>query len=307
MRTSEAVVLAVVSSTLTLTILTQSGSARAQQPAPSPTQPRDFADRATEGAGATIFGNVCLTCHGKDDIKEAMSPDMLKQLTPEKLYASMTTGSMRTHADNAGLTDEQKVAIAEWVSGRRLGSTESGSATAMSNVCATHPPVAQLSAPSWNGWSPDMTKNNRYQAAKAAGGLGPKESGATDDLRRHGFAPAAVARLELKWAFGLPWTSSAYGQPTVVDGRVFIGSDSGYLYSLDAATGCVHWSFQAQAGLRSTPMLAPVKRGATQLAAFFGDIRGNAYSVDASTRQAAVENARRSTSALAHYRGRHGL
>jgi polyvinyl alcohol dehydrogenase (cytochrome) len=128
-----------------------------------------------------------------------------------------------------------------------------------------------------------MTKNTRFQNAKAAGGLGPKESGATEDLRRHGFSAAAVARLELKWAFGLPYTSSAYGQPTVADGRVFIGSDSGYLYSLDAATGCVHWSFQAQAGLRSTPMLGPAKRGSNQFAAFFGDIRGNAYAVDAST------------------------
>ena len=43
---------------------------------------------------------------------------------------------------------------------------------------------------------------------------------------------------------------------------IFIGSDSGYLYSIDAATGCVHWSFQAQAGLRSTPMIGVVKRGA---------------------------------------------
>ena len=261
-----------------------SGAARAQQPpASSATQPRALADRTSEGAGATIFGNVCESCHGKPDVSEAMSPEMLKQLTPEKLYQVMTTGPMKTHADNAGLTDEQRVAIAEWVSGRRLGSTESGSANTMTNVCAAHPPVSNLSAPSWNGWSPDMTKNTRFQPAKAAGGLGPKESGATEDLRRHGFSAAQVARLELKWAFGLPFTSSAYGQPTIVDGRVFIGSDSGYLYSLDAATGCVHWSFQAQAGLRSTPMIAPVRRGATQLAAFFGDIRGNAYSVDAST------------------------
>src|SRR5262245_54180221 len=282
MRTSEAVTLAVLLSLVGF-IPAPSTPARAQQqPAPS-TQPRAFAARATEGAGATIFGNVCQACHGKEDIKEAMSPEMLKQLTPEKLYESMTTGSMRTHADAAGLTDDQKVAIAEWVSGRRLGSTESGAASTMSNVCATHPPVANLSAPSWNGWSPDMTRNNRFQPAKVAGGLGPKESGSTEALRRHGLSPAAVARLELKWAFGLPWTSSAYGQPTVVDGRVFIGSDSGYLYALDAESGCVHWSFQAQAGLRSTPMIAPVRRGSNQLAAFFGDIRGNAYSVDAST------------------------
>ena len=166
MSTFRAIALVVVSCAVTLAILAQSGSARAQQPAPSPTQPRPFADRATGGAGATIFGNVCGACHGKDDIKEAMSPDMLKQLTPEKLYESMTTGSMQNHADAARLTDEQRVAIAEWVSGRRLGSTEKGGASTMSNVCATHPPVANLSAPSWNGWSPDMTKNNRYPASE---------------------------------------------------------------------------------------------------------------------------------------------
>ena len=116
MRTLGAIVLAVVCSTLILAILAASGSARAQQPAPSAIQPRELADRGTEGAGATIFGNVCEACHGKENIKAAMSPDMLKQLSPEKLYAAMTTGSMRTHADAAGLTDEQKVAIAEWVS-----------------------------------------------------------------------------------------------------------------------------------------------------------------------------------------------
>lgn len=282
MRSAERVVHG-VAAIVVVAVFAYSGSPRAEQQASTSAEPRPFADRASEGAGATIFGNVCETCHGSERVKEAMSPEMLKQLTPEKLYASMTTGSMKTHADAAQLTDDQRVAIAEWVSGRRLGSTETGGANTMSNTCPAHPPVANLSAPSWNGWSPDMTRNNRYQTAKAAGGLGPKESGATEELRRHGFSPAAVGRLELKWAFGLPYTSSAYGQPTVVDGRVFIGSDSGYLYSLDAATGCVHWSFQAQAGLRSTPMIGAVKRGSNQFAAFFGDIRGNAYAVDAST------------------------
>jgi polyvinyl alcohol dehydrogenase (cytochrome) len=69
----------------------------------------------------------------------------------------------------------------------------------------------------------------------------------------------------------------------VVDGHVFIGSDSGYFYSIDASTGCVHWSFQAQAGLRSTAMIAPVRPGSSRMAAFFGDIRGNIYSLDATS------------------------
>ena len=218
----------------------------------------------------------------------------------------MTTGSMRTHADAAESDGQSNFAIAEWVSGRRLGSTESGAANTMSNVCATHPAVANLSAPSWNGWSPDMTKNNRYQPAKVAGGLGPKESGATEALRRHGFSPAAVGRLEDQMGV---WTAIHVFSVRTADRRrrqIFIGSDSGYLYSLDAATGCVHSLFQAQAGLRSTQVIGPLKRGASQLAAFFGDIRGNAYRGRRIHRQAPVENASRRAPARAYYRKRHG-
>jgi hypothetical protein len=153
------------------------------------------------------------------------------------------------------------------VSGRTLGAAESGDARKMQNPCAANPLVRNApTAPSWNGWSPNALTNTRYQTAKAA------------DL-----SPAAVSRLQLKWAFGLPATYSAYGQPTIFDGHVFVGSDSGYLYSIDAASGCVHWSFQAQAGLRSTPMIAPAKPGSARMAAFFGDIRGNIYSLDATT------------------------
>ena len=167
----------------------------------------------------------------------------------------------------AKLTNEQKVKIAEFLSGRTLGIGEVGDAKSMSNRCSSDPPVRNAaSEPSWNGWSADASANTRYQPARAAA-----------------LSPASVARLQLKWAFGLPATYSAYGQPTVVDGHVFIGSDSGYFYSIDAATGCVHWSFQAQAGLRSTAMVAPVKQGVSRMAAFFGDIRGNIYSLDATS------------------------
>ncbi|MGE0406102.1 MAG: PQQ-binding-like beta-propeller repeat protein [Candidatus Korobacteraceae bacterium] len=247
---------------LRLALVVVSGYALAQQPAAAPATPARPPQRASEGAGATIYGNTCLGCHGK--VEHAPPPEMLRKLTPEKIYQVITTGSMATHVKD--LTDVQKIAIAEWASGRKLGSTESGDAKTMSNVCTSHPPVRSTSTePAWNGWSPDPLRNTRFQSAKAAG-----------------LSPAGVGRLQLKWAFGLPATSSAYGQPTIVDGRIFVGSDSGYMYSLDAKTGCVHWSFQAQSGLRSAPMLAPIRPGATQMAAFFGDIRGNVYALDAS-------------------------
>jgi polyvinyl alcohol dehydrogenase (cytochrome) len=216
-----------------------------------------------EAKGDFDYLNTCAVCHGR--VERAPTLETLQSLSPEKIYETITTGSMKAQAAN--LTNEQKVKIAEFVSGRTLGIRESGDGKSMSNRCSSDPPVRNAaSEPSWNGWSADALANTRYQTARAAA-----------------LSPASVARLQLKWAFGLPATYSAYGQPTVVDGHVFIGSDSGYFYSIDAAIGCVHWSFQAQAGLRSTAMIAPVKPGSSRLAAFFGDIRGNIYSLDATS------------------------
>ncbi len=161
-----------------------------------------------EAKGDFDFLNTCAVCHGR--IEQAAPLTILQNLSPEKIYETITNGNMKTQAAN--LTNEQKIKIAEFVSGRTLGVAESGDARRMSNVCGANPPVRnETSAPSWNGWSPNALTNTRYQPAKLAG-----------------LSPAAVSRLQLKWAFGLPATYSAYGQPTIVDGRVFIGSDSGH-------------------------------------------------------------------------------
>jgi polyvinyl alcohol dehydrogenase (cytochrome) len=222
--------------------------------------------RLSEGAGSTIFGNFCENCHGNPKVDSAPAPSVLKQMTPERIYLTLTQGDMAKIAQ--GLTDQQKRDIAEWVGGRKLGAAESGDAKKMTNVCASNPPILDLdSKPSWNGWSADLS-NTRFQPAKAA------------DL-----SPAQVSRLRLKWAFGLPAAASVYGQPTIVDGRVFVSSDAGFVYSLDAESGCVHWSFQAQTGVRSAITVGKMKprggSGAERYAAFFGDIHGNIYSVDA--------------------------
>ncbi|HEY4050164.1 MAG TPA: PQQ-binding-like beta-propeller repeat protein [Acidobacteriaceae bacterium] len=239
------------------------------QPQQQPGLPQGSASSAsprgrgtTEGAGSTIFGNYCETCHGK--VEAAPTPATLKKMSPEHIYAVLTKGDMVPMAKD--LTDQQKRDIAEWVGGRKLGAADSGDASSMTNVCSSNPPIHDLaSTPSWNGWSPDLA-TTRFQPAKAA------------DL-----SPAKVGRLKLKWAFGLPAADSVYGQPTIVAGRVFVSSDAGFVYSIDATSGCVHWSFPAGAGIRSAITIGPTKPGSTKYAAFFGDVRGNVYSIDAST------------------------
>ena len=112
----------------------------------------------------------------------------------------------------------------------------------------------------WNGWSADLS-NSRFQ----------------EDAQ---LTASQIPHLKLKWAFGFPDTKSVLGPPSVVSGRVFLGVDSGKVYSLDAATGCLYWSFQADAGVRTAIV---VERLGTRFAAYFGDLKAKAYAVDAST------------------------
>jgi polyvinyl alcohol dehydrogenase (cytochrome) len=145
-----------------------------------------------------------------------------------------------------------------------------------------------LGSVQWNGWGRGV-ENTRYQPEPAIR--------ATD-----------VAKLALKWAFGYPGNSVS-GQPTIVDGRVFVASASGRVYALDARTGCTFWSFDAQSGISTAisiaefgapRVLAPkkaarsAKSGRHQSntnahlevqkrpsAALFGDDKGTVYAVDA--------------------------
>src|SRR5580704_6281184 len=112
---------------------------------------------------------------------------------------------------------------------------------------------------SWNGWSTD-NQNTRFQSAKAAG-----------------LTAEQVPQLQLKWAFGFPDTVTAYGQPTVVGGRVFTGSNDGTVYALDARSGCLYWTYQAKAMVRNAVVVGPGAR------AYFGDLESNVYAVDANT------------------------
>ena len=120
------------------------------------------------------------------------------------------------------------------------------------------------SMPMWNGWGNDAA-NTRFQNEKAAG-----------------LTAAQVPKLTLKWAFGFPGVSSASGQPSVVAGRVFVGNTNGMVYSLDAKTGCTHWTFKADGGVRTAITIARVPiDGKPRTIAMFGDIRAHAYAIDA--------------------------
>jgi polyvinyl alcohol dehydrogenase (cytochrome) len=220
-----------------------------------------FAQRLSESTGVNLFKTHCTSCHGITPAEHAPTEATIKQMPPERIYAAITGGSMKTNA--AALGDADKRLLAEYMGGRKLDKVDAGDMKNMPNACATHPPVKDVSAPSWNGWG-DLS-NTRFQPAKGAG-----------------LTAGKVSRLKLKWAFGFPGATALYGQ-TVFDGRVFVSTNAGYVYSLDADSGCIHWSYHSQTVVRSGITIGPLKEGSARIGAFFGDIRGNAYALDAST------------------------
>src|SRR5262245_10576467 len=214
-----------------------------------------------------LFVGRCASCHAAAAGKSTRAPNRrdLGRRTPEAILDALTTGSMAVHA--RGLNDPQKRDLAVMLAGKPFGAAKSGDAAAMPNRCSGDAAfVNPLDGPQWNGWGADVENSRAQRAASAA-------------------LPAdAVPQLTLKWAFGFPGGQSAYGQPTVVGNRVFIGSDIGFVYSLDSATGCVHWSFQAQAGVRTAISVGRIGAGdSARSAAYFGDLKANAYAIDAAT------------------------
>ena len=93
-------------------------------------------------------------------------------------------------------------------------------------------------------------------------------------------APSDAARLKLKWAFGFPGATRSVAQPTVFGGRVFVGSQNGKVYALDAKSGCTYWQFEAGKLVRAAIVIGP--RG-DNWAAYFGDAGANVYAIDALT------------------------
>jgi polyvinyl alcohol dehydrogenase (cytochrome) len=156
------------------------------------------------------------------------------------------------------------------MAGRPLGSAKSGSSETMGFQCPTNPPLPDpTSRPSWNGWSPDLS-NTRFQPANIAK-----------------LTPAQVPKLKLKWVFGFPSGVSANAQPTIVSGRVLVGSDNGYVYvySIHAKSGCVYWSFETGSYIRNSIMVGPVKNSDAKYAAFVGDGHANVYAINAQNGQ----------------------
>src|SRR5688500_12502055 len=215
--------------------------------------------------GPTLYEQLCASCHDAG-AERAPNRDALRAMTPERVLTAMEGGPMLSMA--AGRTGVERRAIAEYVTGKpfsqALSMTPPPQAMCNAGGALARGEFNPLTGPRWNAWGVNAS-NTRYQDAAMAG-----------------LSAADVPRLRVKWAFGFPGELSVDSQPTVAGGRVFAGTQSGAVYAINAATGCVHWMFMATAAVRAAVTVGRIDtRSGPRLAGFIGDRSGNVYAVDA--------------------------
>lgn len=215
---------------------------------------------AVEADGSALYTQRCAGCHDKEG---GLAPDFaaLRELPADAIVQTLSTGSMRFIGWQMPASERRAVA-------RFLSRADPGLPAEVSGgKCDEQDPLEDpLKGARWIGWGGDLHQS-RFQPANMA-------RLAADDL----------PRLKLKWAFGFAGANMAWAQPAVAGGRLFVGSARGTVYSLDAASGCTHWAYEALGPVRTAIQVSRFDDSdSTNYAAYFADLRGNLYAVDAET------------------------
>lgn len=200
--------------------------------------------------GAALFQRNCTGCHQPNNGARAPLPDVLRQMSRDSILRALQSGKMKT--EGSRLTEAERNAVVEYLAPAPSDPVPQQHISG----CAPKPMVV-VDDPGWNAWGVDNS-NTRFQPVSAGG------------LDRN-----AVPKLKLKWAFGFPGASATFGQPTVLGGRLFVGSEDGTVYSLDAVTGCAYWTYKAPTTVKTAVFISPDGRGV-----YFGDTNGVVYALD---------------------------
>jgi len=213
---------------------------------------------ADDPYAAQLFQKHCASCHANAAAGGAARIPQLAELktkTPMFILRTIETGIMKPQA--AMISGNERQALANYLG---TAVTAERKRDEITNACPAG--AAWKNGPCWSNWGAGLA-NTRYQPAADAGIK-------ADD----------VPRLTPKWVFAFPDTAVLRSQPAVYQGRVFVGSQEGSVYSLDAASGCVHWITTVETEVRSGMTVAETG-GKPML--FFGDSSGNYYGLDAAT------------------------
>ena len=211
--------------------------------------------KADEVSGEEVYREYCASCH--DHPGPRIPPrSALQALSAARILRTLDGGVMMRIA--YGLQRNQREAVANY-----LGKASDDTVPPATAFCTDRKfSLTENARPSWTDWSPSLS-NDRFQPATSA-------SLTADQVRN----------LKLKWAFGFAGDITAYAAPTIYNGILFVGSAGGVVHAMNAKTGCLYWTFQADGPVRAATVIAQNGSGHAIL---FPDQIGSFYALDADT------------------------
>lgn len=204
-------------------------------------------------SGKELYLEHCHSCHATIS-HQVPSEATLRTMSRQIITRSMQSGLMKLQAQN--LSSLEMDAIARYLSVELV--TESSSDMSCDGE------QKFTAEPGWLGWGNSLS-NDRSQK-----------------IELNEFSQLTPELLELAWTFAVPGADRMRSQPTVGGGVVFMGSQSGSVYALDAKTGCVWWTFNASSEVRVSISVELGKEDLPE-SLYFGDFQGYIYKLEALT------------------------
>jgi polyvinyl alcohol dehydrogenase (cytochrome) len=133
-------------------------------------------NNASRNIEESIFEQNCALCRNNPATR-APTRSSLHAMLPAFIVEALTNGIVKTQG--AALSPEQRVALAEFLTGRKIGAE-----APMAGRCISSPGPLSIDGPTFNGWGANI-ENWRFQPEP-------------------GISAAQLDRLEPKWAFGIP-------------------------------------------------------------------------------------------------------
>lgn len=184
--------------------------------------------------GAGVYQKTCAMCHDNPGGTRAAALSAIKQMTPARLREVLgPQGIMGPMA--ASLNDTQKTDLIAWLTaGQATASAQWTDALACK---ADKRAVSASASVITNGFGVDANQTRSLSAAQA------------------GLSKAQLSNLEVAWTIAFPGQGDGTGASVLSDGTIFVTGGQ-KLLAIDAASGCVKWSYAGRT--RNTPAIGEI-------------------------------------------------
>lgn len=183
--------------------------------------------------GAGVYQKSCAMCHDNPGATRAAAISAIKQMPAARIRDVITTGVMAPMA--ATLNEKEKTDLIAWLTAGQTSASASWTDTLM--CTADKRSISASASVVSNGFGIDANQTRSLTAAQA------------------GLTKAQLANLDVAWSIAFPGQGAGTGASVLSDGTIFITGGL-KLLAVDAASGCVKWSYAANT--RNTPAIGDI-------------------------------------------------